>query len=754
MNEELHEKATMLFGAAMELEQEAAKAFILQETKGNKELEEYTLKLYSSFVKEKEHFPEAQQEQTNPTLKELVHHKEEKTSTLKPFIQKNKKSIGVIVVGLLLIISGFIYGTYVRNELIQSEVNEHLAILRANEKILQQWINNEKMKVEDLSTFPSIQEINKELNRKYDQEENSFLEKSDNDFLQYTSELNKLSKREQILGIGILHRSTPITLISNALLEKEDLSILNGKMLAEGAYPTYLKVLAGNTVFTPPIELSQQVFQTGDKVDNYTSECHFSTPIYEKGKVSGVFTMSLSTKETFGQLFRSTVHGNSSEVYAFNKKGQMLSTSRFIEELQDAGLLKEAKSSILNVLLKVPNSQKFTSLFQQIQQDLEKEKYSDVLITPYTNYLGEEVMGAWIWFPEYNIGLIHEQNYNEFDRSIFLFDMTYLLTVFIIIIMGIIVIRSNFKFNLLQKKYTSLKELGQYHLKDKIGEGGFGEVYKGEHRLLKKPVAIKILKKELNGTDALDRFKKEVMVTASLDHPNTIRVYDYGTGKDGQFYYVMEYLNGLSLESILYQEEKMSVDRGLYILLKVCKSLEEAHKKGLLHRDIKPANIMVCNQGGAYDIIKLLDFGLVKDVNTSISQQTQINRIGGTPMFMAPERLHDPYNADVRQDIYAIGAVGLYMFSGKYIVELISQKMLMGQESIENLLTNDIFEGIQLPSALVQLLFSCVSFDVEERPQNIQDLIQQLELIASDFQWTEKEAKYWWEKYDQYSYSI
>lgn len=756
MEEDLHEKATALFGKAMELELDEAKEFIQKETGNNIELKEYTLKLYASFIKEKETFPEVQSTLSAHSIHQLINETENQNQRLLFFqkkLVKHKKNISVVIIAFFLITSGFVYGTYIREQLIGLECNEHLAILRANETILKQWIRSEKMKVEDISNLPIIKEITSDLSLKYEEWGKNFVEKAYNKITHYTPQLNQISKREEILGVGILHRSAPITLISNALLSKHRLSVLNGKMLGEGVYATYLKVIEGETVFTPPLELNQQIFDTADKVDNYASECHFSSPIYQDGKIEGVFTMSLSSKETFGQLFKSTIHGSSSEVYAFNRRGKMLSTSRFLSELQQENILDTTKTSILNIELKAPNTQKSTLLFQRIDEDLNQKNpfYHGMITNPYKNYLGNEVIGAWVWFPSLNIGLIHEQNYDEFNRSVFLFDITYLLSVCLILIFGVIIIRGNFKLNLLQKKYTTLKELGQYHLKEKIGEGGFGEVYKGEHRLLKKPVAIKVLKKEFNSTDTLDRFKKEVMITASLEHPNTIKVYDYGTGKEGEFYYVMEHLNGLSLENILYHEEIISVNRGVYILLKVCKSLEEAHKKGLLHRDIKPANIMVCNQGGAVDIIKLLDFGLVKDVNSPLSQQTQINRIGGTPMFMAPERIHDPYNTDARQDIYAIGAVGLYIFSGKYIVELISQKMLMGQESIDDLLTQDIFKDVSFPKQLIQLIFSCVSFDVNERPENISLLIKELETIVSDYPWTERDAQKWWFKYDEYS---
>ncbi|NME67865.1 serine/threonine-protein kinase [Flammeovirga aprica] len=760
MSDNLHEKATALFGQVIDLSENQGRAFIEKETEKDSELREYTLKLYLSFLKEQENFGNHEPQKEEVTKREIAPYNtvaQRSLNLVEKIRQVPKKKNTLIIVILLLFISTFyVYATYIRNQLKEMEVNEHIAILKANKTILNQWVENQKMKVKDIASSSLVQNATLQLTALYDKDGSDFYRSDTVTLRSITKKLSRLSKNENILGIGIIHKSIPMTLISTGVLDqKSKLSLFNGKLLAEGAYPVYVKVIGGNTVFFPPIELDKQVYHEHQLQDEYVSECHFATPIIIDDKIEGVFNMSLVSKKTFGKLFRSTIHGNSSEVYAINKRGQMLTTSRFLKELQQSEMLDfdTTKSSILNIDLKVPNGNEQTALYADIHKDLDSPspQFSGTLTEPYINYLGNKVIGAWVWFPEYQIGLIHEQNYSEFNRSIYLFDITFLLIVVIAVILGMIVIRSNFKLHILRKKYTELQELGQYQLIEKIGEGGFGKVYKGEHRLLKKPVAIKLLKKELNGTDALDRFKKEVMVMASLDHPNTMKVYDYGTSEDGQFYYVMEYLNGISVESMLGTKHAITINRGIHILLKVCRSLEEAHLKGLLHRDIKPANIMICNQGGAYDIIKLLDFGLVKEMNTSVSQQTKINRIGGTPMFMAPERLHDPYNADARQDIYAIGAVGLYMFSGKYIVELISQKMLMGQDSIDNLLTEDIFKEVSLPQKLIHLLFSCISFNVEERPENIRSLIEALEDLSQEYPWSEQQAKEWWKEFDQYS---
>ncbi|MBB3700534.1 protein kinase [Flammeovirga yaeyamensis] len=747
MSDDLHLKATELFSQVMELPKKEAIKYIKNQTEEDTALRDYTLKLYLSFVQEQENFGDVEQEEatveTSPLLqKEITEKTIQKTKTRFPI--KDKKTWLIVSVIAFIILLGYVYGTIIRNKLISNETREHVAFLTAQESILNHWIKSEKLKVQDLSTAPTVIDIAQELQTLYEKNGDTYFTSDDRKLAELTQRLKKISQREQLLGMSIIQAKSPITLISTGLLDEEgDISILTGEMLAEGAYRNYLKVIKGETVFVPPMELSDQVFSLENELDQYTAECHFATPIMVNNQLIGVLTMSLSADKTFSELFQNALHEQSTNVYAFNRSGIVLSST-----------WKDQSKGIFNdpLTIKLKYNNQTTALLDGVEEDLEKDSPQNQgqILAGYADYLGDEVVGAWKWFPDLNIGLIYERNKGEFYQSVHLFDVTFLLAVVLIIVFGVIIIRSDMQLNLLNKKISKLQQLGQYQLVEKIGEGGFGEVYKGEHQLLKQPVAVKLLKKELNGTDALDRFKKEVMVTASLNHPNTIKVYDYGHNNKHQFYYVMEYLEGISLENLLYHNKEISVGRGVYILLQVSYSLKEAHQKGLLHRDIKPANIMVCNQGGACDTIKLLDFGLVKDQNTTMSQQTKINRIGGTPMFMAPERLHDPFNADVRQDIYALGAVGLYMFSGKYIVELISQKMLQGEDSIQSLLQDDIFERKDIPSELIHLFFRSVSFNVSERPSDVDTFIDALKSIAERYPWTADDAYKEWKKFDAY----
>jgi hypothetical protein len=200
--------------------------------------------------------------------------------------------------------------------------------------------------------------------------------------------------------------------------------------------------------------------------------------------------------------------------------------------------------------------------------------------------------------------------------------------------------------------------LGQYVLERKIGEGGMGEVYRARHGMMRRPSAIKLLRGNQASEAQLRRFEREVQLTARLTHPNTITIFDYGRTHDGVFYYAMELLDGANLQDVVTLGGPQPAARVVRILAMVCGALSEAHGIGLIHRDIKPANIMLCAQGGEHDVVKLLDFGVVKELAVDgEAQLTGVSTLVGTPQYMAPESIIEPSSTDARSDIYALGAV-------------------------------------------------------------------------------------------------
>lgn len=155
--------------------------------------------------------------------------------------------------------------------------------------------------------------------------------------------------------------------------------------------------------------------------------------------------------------------------------------------------------------------------------------------------------------------------------------------------------------------------------------------------------------------------------TAQLSHANTIEIFDYGRNDNGAFFYVMEYLPGLSLAELVERDGPMQPARVIYLLSQACDALQEAHEAGLVHRDIKPANIMAAYRGGRHDVAKLLDFGLVKTLagDEKASHLTREGTVAGSPLYMAPEQIMRSQEPDRRSDIYGLGAVGYFLLTGR-----------------------------------------------------------------------------------------
>jgi serine/threonine-protein kinase len=219
----------------------------------------------------------------------------------------------------------------------------------------------------------------------------------------------------------------------------------------------------------------------------------------------------------------------------------------------------------------------------------------------------------------------------------------------------------------LGREATAAREFGSYHLVERLGQGGMGEVWRAQHRMLARSAAIKLIRPSvLSATrrgvseEARRRFEREAQSIALLRSPHTVELFDFGVSTDGTFYYVMELLDGLDADTLVRRFGPVPAERAIYLLRQVCHSLSEAEAHGLVHRDIKPANIFVCRYGEDCDFVKVLDFGIAKAVGVAVDTEpalTQVNVVHGTPAFMAPEQALDRSNVDARADVYGTGCL-------------------------------------------------------------------------------------------------
>src|SRR5688572_4916353 len=309
----------------------------------------------------------------------------------------------------------------------------------------------------------------------------------------------------------------------------------------------------------------------------------------------------------------------------------------------------------------------------------------------------------------------------------------------------------------LARRLREAQDLGSYHLVERLGAGGMGEVWRAEHRLLARDAAIKLVRPEVLGArDAnearlmLKRFEREAQATAALSSPHTIQVFDFGFTQDGTFYYVMELLTGRDLESLVREFGPLPPHRLLYLLRQVCHSLADAHARGLVHRDIKPANIYACRMGLEYDFAKVLDFGLVKiQAGTRRGRETDTlatreNTTPGTPAYMAPEVILGDAEVDRRADVYSLGCVAYFLLTGELVFEAdTSMKMLMQHLHAQPIAPSERTE-LSVPRELDELILACLQKDPRHRPQDAGELYQMACRVHVRDEWSSDEAKRWW----------
>jgi serine/threonine-protein kinase len=298
----------------------------------------------------------------------------------------------------------------------------------------------------------------------------------------------------------------------------------------------------------------------------------------------------------------------------------------------------------------------------------------------------------------------------------------------------------------LRKDVREARRLGQYTLEEKLGEGGMGVVYRASHAMLRRRTAIKLLPAEKAGEHSIARFEREVQLTASLTHPNTVTIFDFGRTPEGVFYYAMELLDGVSLDVLVEADGAQSPERVLHMLDGVAGALVEAHEIGLIHRDIKPANIILCKQGGLFDVPKVVDFGLVKDISDGGVALTGTTTLMGTPLYMSPEAITAPEAMDARADLYALGAVGYFMVTGSHVftgrgaVEVCGHHLHTKPEPPSTRL------GRGLPADLERLLLDCLEKDPGRRPQTAAELQRRIRECRPPGSWDPERARRWWQE--------
>jgi len=427
-----------------------------------------------------------------------------------------------------------------------------------------------------------------------------------------------------------------------------------------------------------------------------------ATPVRDPGdRVIAALGIAEPANGVLSAILMAARPGETGDLFAFDERGALLTPSRF-----------EANSQF-----PLPG--------------VRPEAREGIALEPYLSGRGAEVVGAWRWLEDLGLGVAIEIEATEAYAP-----LRYLRTAFGVVFGTLVIavaaaLYSGLSVLRLRGELGGQRKLGAYRLERSIGEGGMANVYLARHDLLKRPCAVKLLKPARASDEMIARFEREVQLASQLSHPNVVEIYDYGRSTDGLFYYAMEYLDGINLGELVAREGPVPVARAVRILRQVCAGLAAAHAAGLVHRDVKPENIMLCQRGTEPDVVKILDFGMVKRVDSEHSRNlTRGLRILGTPMYMAPERLRNPSDVDTRADIYSLGAVAFYMLSGRKIfensddLELTSRILNDEPPRVSQVVAQSI------PIEFDILVQACLEKRREDRPQRVSDLIEALDSIA------------------------
>jgi hypothetical protein len=339
------------------------------------------------------------------------------------------------------------------------------------------------------------------------------------------------------------------------------------------------------------------------------------------------------------------------------------------------------------------------------------------------------VRGSWDFGPLSNVIAMHYPDY---------------------ILVGVAVVISHVVTNL-GKEVTKAREMGSYRLVSLLGKGGMGEVWRARHQMLARDAAIKLIQPDMlsgksrsNAGTIRRRFEQEAKTTASLRSPHTVELYDFGVTKDGVFYYVMELLDGIDLETLVRKFGPQPPARVASILRQVCRSLSDAHSHGMIHRDIKPTNIFICRMGNEYDFAKVLDFGLVKVLDETETQITMDGATTGTPAFMAPEMAMGNSPVDGRTDLYGLGCVGYWLLTGGLVFEEKGATAMLLAHLQKSPVPFSKRVGTSIPAELERAIMMCLAKDPAHRPASADDLARMMDDSQGVGIWSAEDAVKWW----------
>ena len=666
------------------------------------------------------------------------------------------RNAATVITGLLLIALGYWAYHGVQRSIVETRLTSLEALLGTVVKGLDVWVGEHRAEAERLARDPEV--IASASGLEAEARNVGIIAGK------CTAEANELSQHLQsmlsthgVVGFRIVERN-------GLVLASRDPQRC-GSRLRSAAFRQRLDLaIDGTPQFArpyPDVELSHNA-----PGEERRPVAWFLAPIRPPGgPVVAALAMGVVTDRDLATVFSAARPGETAEAFAFSDDGVMLTSSRFTDELVAADIIPESKpNTALVMAVRDPGGdlmKGYTPALEPAARPLtqaaalavasrgktSESEWRGVVEVPYRSYRGSEVIGAWRWLPAYDMGVIAEISTTEAFATLRYFWISFaVIGGFVALSLGAALMSAS-SLARLQRQFGRLQRVGSYTLEKQISEGGMATIWLARHALLKRPTAIKVLKKHIATDEFIHRFEREVQIASQLLHPNTVRVYDYGRTREGQPYYVMEYLDGVTLAELVTHSGPVPAGRVIHILRQVGAALREAHEHGMIHRDVKPDNVMLCRRGED-DVVKLLDFGLVKNLERADTRDiTKQLKILGTPRYMAPERILNPADVDARSDIYAVGAVAYFLLTGKPIFE--------GDDNLD--ISNQVLHApaprvsangaAGIPESLDALIAACLEKDRVKRPQTMDQVINALDRLSSRLAWTQVDAAAWWAAY-------
>ncbi|REK17752.1 MAG: serine/threonine protein kinase [Planctomycetota bacterium] len=670
--------------------------------------------------------------------------------------------IAPVVAILALVIAGLWVRSHIETAVSEQTEAELTTLLRADVEALQLWMQLQQDNAKIIAGDANVRRLVMQLAKMADDKAGAAELLQAPQQKELAAEMQPWIDRQSYLGYVVFDHEGLIIAADQQLLIGQNTVISGQQKFID-------EVLAGKTAVSHPFP-SRILLKDAHGHEVAGMPVMFvAAPVGEEDQQpTAVVALRIDPGREFTDILTVAQPGETGETYAFDSRGVFLSKSRFDDQLKQLALLPDQQdaTSVLTVELRNPGvdmrtgvrpeklrgEQPLTAMAADAIENRPTIDDPGVNVTGYGDYRGVDTVGAWAWLPKYDLGIATEMDRAEAFRPVLILRSLFWVLFGLLALVAVLLVALTFLAGRLERRMAQAVveagQLGQYALEEKIGEGGMGSVYRARHAMLRRPTAVKLLEPSKTTDVSVARFEREVQMTSQLNHPNTITIYDYGRTAEGVFFYAMEFLEGYSLDVLVERFGPQPDGRVIRILEQVCGSLVEAHSMGLIHRDIKPANIMLTQRGGVCDFAKLLDFGLVKAIDSKKMQTlTSADAVTGTPLYMPPETIQDAEGTCARSDLYSLGAVGYYLLTGRPLFEKSSVVEIMRAHVESRPIPPSKRLARPMSRQLEQLILKCLEKLPEDRPMDAADMARELAECVPEQPWTTADAALWWQQH-------